>query len=593
MDNSTHGGVGHLLKMAKTQCGAAVAFAALRKAEGGFAIATFPSLLAEPAWTVETIDELVHQTWEDPALAGGQVIVLSGRVFGGMWSGQVSHTKLAAAALSDFETPDKPWGVLCVAEPLTGHFEQDQLSLLCNLAVRLVAYLRARQELLEGAFAFDLTAVLEAKAAAAAAESGGDDVGAELEPLDAPGGDHPSAVSPPDVGTKRDAPEPASSNGPGPNAPLQDARPQVTGSAAGSGQPPVPAAPGNGAPAADAPEEPAVRDGLAGSVSSPGADWALMGAFDAEWAEAGGEGEMSSGLFTVQAPASVSDPLPTIETAIKPSGGSAVQPSSAATPAPLHGAAEGEPPAGGAPGPKPQLASPGEPTGPPAPPKWVDAPDLQPAAVIAAPQDTMRGEGGTSQLASRSQLAGIATNGEVEHARGLLWIGDRGDDRRGAPRPVADRTGALGTLLAPDPVTGTATIASLLSYLGEALGRARASDDLVAVVLIAPDPTPGCMTLSDEAAQLVAGALRHHVRGRDLVARAGSNLFTIGLTLTPDSVSAETIGERMVNAIMAASQSSPGILLDRPALATATADATSPVTAELLFQEGAQRLDSR
>ena len=590
MDNSTHGGVGHLLKMAKTQCGAAVAFAALRKAEGGFAIATFPSLLAEPAWTVETIDELVRQTWEDPALAGGQVIVLSGRVFGGMWSGQVRHTKLAAAALSDFEDPDRPWGVLCVAEPLTGHFEQDQLSLLCNLAVRLVAYLRARQELLEGSFAFDLTAVLEAKAAAVAAESESD-FDDELEPLDALNGDR-STLSSPAPGTNTDAADRSSWRGPGSSAAAQDGHPQP-GPAAGAAQPSVPTAPGNGATSGDAPGEVAAHGGLADSLSSPGADWALMGAFDAEWAEPGAEGEMSSGLFTVQTPASVSDPLPGIETAHTPNGRSVAPPAAATIPAPQPAAAAAEPaPAVVAPQPVPgsEPAAHGEPAVPPAPPKWVDAPDLQPAAVIAAPQEALRDDGAAGQLATRSQHVGVATNGEVEDARGLPWIGDRGDDRRGAPRPVADRTGALGTLLAPDPVTGTATVASLLSYLGEALGRARASDDLVAVVLIAPDPTPGCTTLSDEAAQLVAGALRHHVRGRDLVARAGSNLFTIGLTLTPDSVSAETIGERMVNAIMAASQSSPGILLDRPALATATADAASPVTAELLFQEGAQRL---
>jgi GGDEF domain-containing protein len=148
--NGAHGGVGHLLRMAKTQCGVSLAFAALRKADGGFAIATFPSLTADPSWSVEAIDELVRQTWEDPHLSGGTVLVRSGRVLKGMWTGQGHHIKLAAAALSDPETPDHPWGLLCVAEPLAG---------------RLTSYLRARQQVLEGSPAFEAAAPAPADAA--------------------------------------------------------------------------------------------------------------------------------------------------------------------------------------------------------------------------------------------------------------------------------------------------------------------------------------------------------------------------------------------------------------------------------------------
>jgi len=148
--NGAHGGVGHLLRMAKTQCGGSLAFAALRKPDGGFAIATFPTLTAEPTWTVESVDELVRQTWEDPHLTGGTVLVRSARVLRGMWTGQGHHIKLAVAALSDPDAPQHPWGLLCVAEPLAGHFEQDQLKLLAALASRLTSYLRARQRVLEG-----------------------------------------------------------------------------------------------------------------------------------------------------------------------------------------------------------------------------------------------------------------------------------------------------------------------------------------------------------------------------------------------------------------------------------------------------------
>ncbi len=153
--NGAHGGVGHLLRMAKTQCGGSLAFAALRKADGGFAIATFPTLTADPTWTVESIDELVRQTWEDPHLTGGTVLVRSGRVLRSMWTGQGHHIKLAVAPLSDTDAPEHPWGLLCVAEPPAGHFEQDQLNLLANLATRLTSYLRARQRVLEGSLSFD------------------------------------------------------------------------------------------------------------------------------------------------------------------------------------------------------------------------------------------------------------------------------------------------------------------------------------------------------------------------------------------------------------------------------------------------------
>ncbi len=151
--NGAHGGVGHLLRMAKTQCGGSLAFAALRKPDGGFAIATFPTLTADPTWTVESVDELVRQTWEDPHLTSGTVLVRSGRVLRSMWTGQGHHIKLAVAALSDPDAPQHPWGLLCVAEPVAGHFEQDQLKTLAALAGRLTSYLRARQRVLEGGLA--------------------------------------------------------------------------------------------------------------------------------------------------------------------------------------------------------------------------------------------------------------------------------------------------------------------------------------------------------------------------------------------------------------------------------------------------------
>ncbi len=149
MEKSSHGGVVNLLRMAKTQCGAGIAFAALRKSDGHFAIATFPGLAIDSAWDIEAIDELVRQAWADPHLSGGKVLVRSGRVVAGRWPEEGGPVKLAVAPLSDFGSLDRPWGLLCVADPVSGQFGQEHLDLLGTMAVRLTSYLRARQEVLD------------------------------------------------------------------------------------------------------------------------------------------------------------------------------------------------------------------------------------------------------------------------------------------------------------------------------------------------------------------------------------------------------------------------------------------------------------
>jgi GGDEF domain-containing protein len=152
MTSSPQGGVVNLLRMARTQCGVAVAFAALRNADGTFAIASFPSAGRDTTFTIEVIDELVRQTWGDPHLSGGRVLVRSGRLPTANWLGQTRLVKLAVAPLSDLATVDRPWGLLCVAEPTSGQFEQEALDLLGAMAVRLTSYLRARQEIVENVF---------------------------------------------------------------------------------------------------------------------------------------------------------------------------------------------------------------------------------------------------------------------------------------------------------------------------------------------------------------------------------------------------------------------------------------------------------
>src|SRR5579863_2218964 len=128
--SSPQGGVINLLRMAKTQCGVAVAFAALRRDDGTFALATFPNAGHEGRWTIEAIDELVRQIWSDPHLGRGRVLVRSGRVPGAEWPGEHHQSKVAVAPLSDLATVDRPWGLLAVVDPASGQFEQDHLDLL-------------------------------------------------------------------------------------------------------------------------------------------------------------------------------------------------------------------------------------------------------------------------------------------------------------------------------------------------------------------------------------------------------------------------------------------------------------------------------
>jgi len=444
MESGAHGGVGHLLRMAKTQCGVAVAFAALRKADGGFAIATFPNLASDPAWTIEAIDELVRQTWDDPVLGGGKVIVRSGRVLRGMWTGQAHHTKMAVAALSDPDLPERPWGLLCMAEPLAGHFEQDDLSLLHNLAVRLTSYLRARQEVLEGSFA--------------------------------PGALPPTAPAPDPRRLTNDNPveQPAESAWT-PIQPIRLAEPEPSGYALDT----EPLVPTQSEPLGLRIEEPPAQEWASVAPSAPPAtepepeplagDWALGGNGGGEWVEA--------------------EPMPIGG----PIGGFAQDPrfqTDAATLAPM-------------------------------------APEAPDEPTVAAPTPTPE------------------TAPAPFHAEGLR------------------------SLLGPDPVTGLATLPALLGRLAEALVHVRNHEGSIAVVLldVSSDHRPG--PLSDPALHAVAGRLKNRVREDDLVARVDTNLFAVLAHVRPDGVDADTMRERMVDAIVARADASAGVLTAVSSIAAA------------------------
>jgi GGDEF domain-containing protein len=462
-----HGGVAHLLRMAKIQCGASIAFAALRKADGGFAIATFPALTSDPTWSVEAIDELARQTWEDPSLVGGSVLVRSGRALRGMWTGQGHHVRLAAAPLSDPEAPDRPWGLLCVAEPVAGHFEQDQLHLLGGLGVRLTSYLRARQQVIDSAIG---TKAPEEPPPSEAAPEPTPPGTEETEPVD-----QAASVVPPVAATYEPAPEQGATEAPPePAAPVEERHePEPVDPFDQDGD--VPQAIAEHGEEAWAPEQPAEVENW---VIAEADDWSVLSPEDIEWVEA-----VSPAMETGQVP-TAGEPQP----------------------------AEDEPEPGSVFGTR-------------------EAPVPEPAA----------------------QSGGISD---------------------------------IDAMLGPDPVTGLATLPTLIGRLGTSLAQVQNNEGTVGLVLLEVAARDAGDQLSDSALMTVAGRLTNHLRDRDLVARLGPNLFAVLVDLRPGAVDVETIRQRAAGAIGA--EWSAGGLDVRSSVAVAGPG--SRVTAEELLRQAAERL---
>jgi len=462
--------------MAKTQCGVSLAFAALRKADGGFAIATFPTLTADPTWSVEAIDELVRQTWDDPHLSGGTVLVRSGRVLKGMWTGQGHHIKLAAAALSDPEAPDHPWGLLCVAEPLAGHFEQDQLNLLGNLAVRLTSYLRARQQVLEGSPSFDQGAGPAASIREAEPES------AHYEPM---------------VETPFVAPAPAAA--PEPPAPAvafeaaQFERPVEIAEA-------VPPRAGSAATT----EPPTAGWGSSFPEQPRSGEWDFLGLDEIDWVEA---------PAPIAQPQSFAEPSAVVETTVSEV---------------------------------------------PTPPVVEAVPEQLEARVAPSPQ--------TRTFGTREQEP---------------------------PAPAAQMTGTsdLEAMLGPDPVTGLATLTSLVGRLAASLAHVRNNEGTVGLILVDVAGPEGSEPLGTTALLTVSGRLTNHLRDRDLVARIGPALFALLVDLRPGAVELDTIRERTVGTLTEGMASNTGGL--RPRSSMVSAGGGSTVSAEELLRQAADQLLGR
>jgi GGDEF domain-containing protein len=490
--------------MAKTQCGVSLAFAALRKADGGFAIATFPTLTADPTWSVEAIDELVRQTWEDPHLVGGSVLVRSGRVLKGMWTGQGHHIKLAAAALSDPEAPDHPWGLLCVAEPLAGHFEQDQLNLLGNLAIRLTSYLRARQQVLEGSLSFEP----RDHSAGASGEATPARFDEPYEPIV----ESPVIVDPaPSAPAATEAAPPfAQTMEPMPHHDLDDLFGQDEHEHSFDRT-------------VDAFEPASENWGAADPGERRSDNWDFLGLEEIEWVEAA-------------APAPpLADPLP-----------------------PFHQSDEPVAPTPSA----PRLED-------------LDAPAVPERAPVPHPIRTWVPADAPSAPADVEQST---TFGTRQHEPAV-------------PSVPSAPTGAgeLDALLGPDPVTGLATLTTLVGRLSSSLAHVRNNEGTVGLILVdvssAADPE---QPLNTTALMTVAGRLTNHLRDRDLVARIGPALFAILVDLRPGAIDLESICQRSLNSLTAGMESTSGGLDARAA--TASAAAGSTIAAEDLLRQAADQL---
>jgi GGDEF domain-containing protein len=157
-----------------------------------------------------------------------------------------------------------------------------------------------------------------------------------------------------------------------------------------------------------------------------------------------------------------------------------------------------------------------------------------------------------------------------------------------APAAVGDE---LDALLGPDPVTGLATLTTLVGRLSASLTHVRNNEGMVGLILVDVATTSGTEQLSPNALLTVAGRLTNHLRDRDMVARIGPTLFAILVDLRPGAVDLETIRQRSVSSLTAGIESSTGGLLARSSIASAGAGST--VTAEELLRQAADQLRGR
>ncbi len=150
MNQSSVGTATNLLRTAWDLCAADVAFLALLQPDGRLAIAaTFPEYAS---WTSDSLYEMASIAWKDPGLQPGKVLVTRAMLDEDASGEAQCAITVATAPVVDQGISEVIEGLLCIVNPATGYFDQDQLDNLDSLASRLVAHLKAREEV------FSLTA---------------------------------------------------------------------------------------------------------------------------------------------------------------------------------------------------------------------------------------------------------------------------------------------------------------------------------------------------------------------------------------------------------------------------------------------------
>jgi hypothetical protein len=134
-----------LLSTARAETGAAVAFVALYRADGSFAITT--SMEEDASWEGNALASLARSIWLDPDLTVGKVLVSSARVDGGRMKRRQAH--VASVVLSDAATSDLEWGLLSIIAHHDHKFSDEQVERIVALSKNLAAYLSARERMID------------------------------------------------------------------------------------------------------------------------------------------------------------------------------------------------------------------------------------------------------------------------------------------------------------------------------------------------------------------------------------------------------------------------------------------------------------
>jgi hypothetical protein len=151
IDIASDPGVEHLLRIARAQCDASLAFAAVRDESGKITVVTYPPTDEGTYWSLDGLRGIAENTWDDPLLGrGGRAVLRVNMPPKRLIRVPGQHSRLAVATLGSVVHPELPWGLLCALEPLSGQFTDEHLDVLGNLALRLNNYLRARQSVADG-----------------------------------------------------------------------------------------------------------------------------------------------------------------------------------------------------------------------------------------------------------------------------------------------------------------------------------------------------------------------------------------------------------------------------------------------------------